>query len=81
MDEKGNIYVTDFEHSSISRISGVGAGATSVETLVHSEKLLRWPDGASIANGYLYVSNSAIHEIVAGNHLDNAPFHIVRIKL
>ena len=81
MDANGNVYVTDFEHSSITRISGVGTGTTVVETLVHSEKLLRWPDGASIADGYLYVSNSAIHEIVAGNHLENSPFHIVRIKL
>ena len=72
------IYVTDFEHNEISAIT---IHPWKVQTLVHSDTLLRWPDGLSMHNGYLYVSCSAIHELVAGDHKKKAPFHLLRIKL
>lgn len=78
-DVDGKVYLTDFEHSSIAVIDP--ANAWSITTLVQNEKLLRWPHGLAIANGYLYASCSAFHHVIDGDLRKKGPFHIVRVKL
>jgi hypothetical protein len=77
-DQEGRIYVTDFEHFALSRTDADGS---KVQTLVTDESLLRWPDGITLHGNSIFVSSSAIHEVVAGDHHKKAPFHIVRLDL
>ena len=75
----GKVYLTDFEHSSIAVIDP--SKAWSITTLVQNEKLLRWPHGLALANGYLYTACSAFHHVIDGDLHNFGPFHIVRMKL
>ena len=77
-DKEGRIYVTDFEHFALSVTSADG---NKVQTLVEDRSLLRWPDGITLKKGTIFISSSAIHEVVAGDHHKNAPFHIVSLDL
>jgi len=50
--------------------------------LVTDEKLLRWPDGLSIYHDSLYITASAIHYILKGEHQKAAaPFHLLKVGL
>lgn len=76
----GRVYVTDFEHFAITKTDSSGIEA---KLLAQDMDLLRWPDGVALSSDgkEMFVASSAIHEIVAGNHHQNAPFHLVRIDL
>lgn len=46
IDDNGNIYYGDMEHSAILRIK-TGPSPPIIETLFQDDALLRWPDGFS----------------------------------
>jgi len=79
MDLAGNIYISNADQSSIDRIDAKG----ELQTLLKDEKL-RWPDGFSFGpDGWLYVTNSALHEVILKSqaHIrSQGPFHILRFK-
>mmetsp|Transcript_14304 Transcript_14304/g.30948 ORF Transcript_14304/g.30948 Transcript_14304/m.30948 type:complete len:423 (-) Transcript_14304:473-1741(-) len=78
--ERGVLYITDFEHSAISIVETRESWSTI--TLVQDAKLLRWPSGLSVGKDHLYISCSAIHKVIEGEHKERAaPFHIVRVPL
>lgn len=56
-DDKGRIYLTDYEHNGIQRRTPDG----QYETLVHDPRAL-WPDTLSLAaDGYLYFTANQLH--------------------
>ena len=79
MDTAGNLYLTDPEHSAIVRLRT----DRTLETLLKDDSL-RWPDGFSWGpDGWLYVSCSALHQIIGmppWTYDDRAPFQIYRFK-
>ena len=78
-DDAGNIYITDLEHNAINLITPEG----KLRTLLQDEKL-RWPDGFSFGpDGWLYVTNSALHYAIAkptSYILEKGPYHILRFR-
>lgn len=79
MDLAGNVFLTDPEHSAIMQLRPDGA----LETVVKDDRL-RWPDGFSWGpDGWLYVSCSALHQIIGmppWTYDDHAPYQIYRLK-
>jgi sugar lactone lactonase YvrE len=79
IDTLGNVYIAAVEHSSVFI---VGADREP-QTLIHSERL-RWPDGLSFGpDGYLYIADSALPELIlqSREHIeDNGPYRIFRFK-
>lgn len=79
-DRRGNIYLTDLEHSAIT----VLWQDRTLGTLVQSEAL-RWPDGLSFGpGGWLYISCSALHEVLGrlpSQIEDAAPYQVYRIRV
>jgi sugar lactone lactonase YvrE len=81
MDVKGNIYLSDMEHSAVLTLGP----DRKLETLIKDPRL-RWPDGFSFGpDGWLYVTCSSLHQFLfkfkAGTHLRaNAPYQIYRFK-
>ena len=56
-DDKGRIYLTDYEHNAILRRDADG----QYETLVHDPRVL-WPDTLSLAtDGHLYFTANQLH--------------------
>lgn len=79
MDLDGNVYITDIEHSSVFV---VGPGR-ELETLIQSPSL-RWPDALSFGpDGYLYLADSALSELIlqSREHIEaSGPYRIFRFK-
>lgn len=59
-DENGNLYYADLEHNKIKYRKPDG----SIHTLVEGDAI-KWADTFSIYDGYLYFTNSRIHEVTA----------------
>lgn len=79
IDNEGNVYVTDVEHSSVFVVDN----ARELRTLIHSSKM-RWPDALSFGpDGYLYVADSALPELIlqSSEHIEaNGPYHVFRFR-
>lgn len=79
IDDAGTLYLTDPEHSAIVLLRQ----DKTLQTLVRDNKL-RWPDGFSWGpDGWLYVSCSALHQIIGlppWSVKDHAPYQIYRMK-
>mgnify|MGYP002150926907 FL=1 len=79
MDNSGNIYLSDLEHSAITRLSSDG----TLNTLIKDTKL-RWPDGFSFGpEGYLYVTASSLQHVIAkpASYIaQKGPYQIFRLK-
>lgn len=79
IDSAGTLYLTDPEHSAIELLRP----DKTLQTLVEDDRL-RWPDGFSFGpDGWLYVSCSALHQIIGvapWTWRDNAPYQIYRLK-
>jgi sugar lactone lactonase YvrE len=78
-DNAGNIYISDLEHSAITRLNPNG----KLETLVRDKKL-RWPDGFSFGpNGWLYVTSSALQDVIMKPDqyiAEKGPYKIFKLK-
>jgi sugar lactone lactonase YvrE len=79
-DAQGRVYLSDYEHDAIRRLTQVGR----IETLVHDPRVL-WPDTLSLAaDGYLYFTANQI-ERGAGFHdgrdLRQKPYVLFRVKI
>ena len=79
LDTDGNVYVTDIEHNSVFV---VGADHEA-KTVIQSEKI-RWPEDLSFGpDGWLYVSDSALTELVLQprEHIQaQQPYRIFRFR-
>lgn len=79
IDEAGNVYLTDVEHSGVARVSPDGR----LETLIRDPRI-RWADGLSFGpDGWLYVADSAIPWIALKSRADikaAAPYYVFRFK-
>ena len=79
-DNEGRVYLSDYEHDAIRRLTTTGV----IETLVHDPRVL-WPDTLSLtADGYLYFTANQI-ERGAGFHngqdLRQTPYVLFRVKV
>lgn len=75
IDEHGNLYLGDLEKSAICYLP---PDRKEVKTLVDSGDI-SWPDTFSIYDGYLYYSNSRLHE--APEDVSDMTFTVNKIKL
>jgi sugar lactone lactonase YvrE len=79
-DDRGRIYLTDYEHNSILRRGTDGR----YETLLHDPRLL-WPDTMSVASdGYLYFTANQLHRqrnYQKGADLREKPYCLFRTKI
>jgi hypothetical protein len=79
LDNAGNVYVTDVEHSAIFKV-GLDREPS---TLIQSRRI-RWPDALSYGpDGYLYVADSALPELIlkSPEHINaNGPYRIFRFR-
>jgi sugar lactone lactonase YvrE len=78
-DDKGNIYITDVEHQGVAVVRPDG----KLETLIKDSRV-RWADDLTFGpDGWLYLADSAIPELVLQNaehHAEKAPYTIWRFK-
>lgn len=79
LDIAGNVYITDVEHYAIFRVDL----QRNLSTLIQSRKI-RWPDALSFGpDGYLYVADSALPELIlkSTEHIKaNGPYRIFRFQ-
>lgn len=79
IDTDNNVYITDIEHSALFTVDA----KRTLSTLIQSREI-RWPDGLSFGpDGYLYISDSALSEIIlkSDEHIDaNAPYRVYRFQ-
>lgn len=79
LDVAGNVYVTDIEHGSIFQVGK----EREPRTLLRSKKL-RWPDALSFGpDGWLYVADSALGDVILQSHehiSSNGPYRIFRFQ-
>ena len=75
MSADGKLYFGDLEKHRIVYLTPDGK---SVKTLLEGEDV-RWADSFSIHDGFLYYTNSRIHEVT--DDISQMEFHLKRIKL
>ncbi|MGI9205474.1 MAG: SMP-30/gluconolactonase/LRE family protein [Woeseiaceae bacterium] len=78
-DLDGNVYITDIEHGAIF----IAGQDRELKTLIRSPKI-RWADGLSFGpDGWLYISDSAIPELVlkSKDHIQaRGPYYVFRFQ-
>ena len=78
-DLEGNVYITDVEHGAVMRLDP----ARALDTVIRSPQI-RWADGLSFGpDGWLYLSDSAIPELVLKSrpHIEaQGPYFIFRFR-
>ncbi len=75
MDDAGNLYMADLENH---KIVYLGPDRKDVKTFWEGDPI-SWADSFAIHDGYLYFTNSRIHE--AGEDVSGMGFSIYKIKL
>jgi sugar lactone lactonase YvrE len=79
-DDKGRIYLTDYEHDAILRRGAEG----EYETVAHDPRVL-WPDTLSVASdGYLYFTANQLHrqkQYQGGEDKREKPYGLFRVKI
>jgi DNA-binding beta-propeller fold protein YncE len=75
IDDQGNVFITDIEHQAV-----LALGPDGKLTTVIKDSRIRWADALSFGpDGWLYLSDSAIPELVlqsAANHAAKAPYYV-----
>lgn len=75
----GNIYMTEVEHGTLALLRADG----TLHTLVRDDRL-RWPDGLSLHDGWLYITDSALQHVILKSRAHiakHAPYFIYRVRL
>ena len=79
-DDKGRLYLTDYEHNAVLRRTPDGM----YETLVHDPRAL-WPDTMSVAaDGHLYFTANQLHRqhrFHGGKDVREKPYVLFRTKI
>ncbi len=79
IDLDGNIFITDIEHNSISRLGP----NRELTTVVRSQRI-RWPDALSFGpDGWLYIADSALSHVVLQprDHIKSqGPYKVFRFQ-
>jgi sugar lactone lactonase YvrE len=79
-DDKGRIYLSNYEHNAILRRLPGG----EYETLVHDPRVL-WPDTLALAvDGYLYFTANQLHRQArfhGGKDLRERPYSLFRVRI
>ncbi len=79
VDVEGNVYITAIEHNSVF----IAGPDRDPQTLIESDQL-RWPDALSFGpDGYLYIADSALPELIlqSREHIsNNGPYRIFRFQ-
>lgn len=79
IDIQGNVYITDIEHNAVF----VVGPERDLRTLIQSGEL-RWPDALSFGpDGYLYIADSALSELIlrSREHIEaSGPYRIFRFR-
>ena len=79
VDTQGNVYVTDIEHGAVFRIDA----DRTPRTLLRSPRI-RWADALSFGpDGWLYVADSALHDVVLQPRdyiREKGPYRIFRFR-
>jgi sugar lactone lactonase YvrE len=79
-DDRGRLYLTDYEDNAILRRNANG----SYETLVYDPRVL-WPDTLSLAvDGYIYVTANQLHrqpQFHGGKDLRRKPYALFRVRV
>jgi sugar lactone lactonase YvrE len=79
MDDQGNVFITDIEHQAVLELAPDGTLSTVVK-----DSRIRWADALAFGpDGWLYLSDSAIPELVlqsADDHASVAPYYVWRFK-
>jgi sugar lactone lactonase YvrE len=79
-DDKGRVYLTDYEHNAVLRRGTDG----QYETLVHDPRVL-WPDTLSLAaDGHLYFTANQLHrqkQFHDGKDQREKPYALFRVKV
>lgn len=79
LDDAGNLYVTDIEHNAVHIVGP----DRRPRTLIRSASL-RWPDGLAMSrDGWVYVSDSALSEVVLRSPAEieaAGPFSVFRFR-
>ncbi len=79
IDVEGNVYITAIEHNSVF----IAGPDRDPATLIESDRL-RWPDALSFGpDGYLYIADSALPELIlqSREHISNSgPYRIFRFQ-
>jgi sugar lactone lactonase YvrE len=79
-DDKGRVYLTDYEHNAIHRRDAKGR----YQTLVYDPRVL-WPDTMSLAaDGYLYFTANQLHrqkQFHEGQDRRRKPYALFRVKV
>lgn len=78
-DVTGVMYLTDFEHSSIWMTDPTVPGRA--KTLVQDNTFLRWPDGLCATRGWLWITASALDELMSDPPRSVPPYNILRVQL
>jgi hypothetical protein len=72
-------YLTEVEHGTIALLRADG----TLHTLVRDDRL-RWPDGLSLHDGWLYITDSALQHVILKSRAHiakHAPYFIYRGRL
>jgi sugar lactone lactonase YvrE len=79
-DDKGRVYLTDYEHNAVLRRGTDGL----YETLVHDPRAL-WPDTLALAaDGHLYFTANQLHRqkrFHNGEDQREKPYALFRVKV
>ncbi|VTR91626.1 Major royal jelly protein OS=[Oscillatoria] sp. PCC 6506 GN=OSCI_3800088 PE=4 SV=1: MRJP [Gemmata massiliana] len=79
-DDKGRVYLTDYEHNAVLRRTTDGR----YETVAHDPRML-WPDTMSVAaDGHLYFTANQLHRqknYQNGKDLREKPYALFRVKI
>lgn len=73
-DTKGNLYLADIENDKINYVTPAG----ELKTLLEGDHV-KWADTFSIFDGFLYYTNSRIHEVKGD--ISDMEFTIYKVKL
>jgi sugar lactone lactonase YvrE len=82
MDAKGRLFAGDLEHASVVMMTPDVQGRLQSRIFANQPDRLAWADGFAISQGWLYISNSRLNQVLFQNSLPRTgPYSILRVRL